>query len=46
VCIGAQIIGEKVAEECLRAFLAAEFSTGEEFRRRVAKLTEMEQSGA
>ncbi|MBZ5586270.1 MAG: RpiB/LacA/LacB family sugar-phosphate isomerase [Acidobacteriia bacterium] len=41
-CIGAQIVGIKVAEDCLRAFLAAEFSTAEEFRRRVAKLAQME----
>ncbi len=41
-CIGAQIVGIKVAEDCLRAFLAAEFSTEEEFRRRVAKLAQME----
>jgi ribose 5-phosphate isomerase B len=40
--IGAQVIGVKAAEDCLRAFLAAEFSTEEHFRRRVAKLTELE----
>ncbi|MFI5357684.1 MAG: RpiB/LacA/LacB family sugar-phosphate isomerase [Opitutales bacterium] len=42
VCIGAQIVGQKLAEDCLRAFLAAEFSTEEQFRRRVAKLAEMD----
>jgi ribose 5-phosphate isomerase B len=42
VCVGAQVIGQKVAEDCLRAFLAAEFSTDEQFRRRVAKLGELE----
>jgi ribose 5-phosphate isomerase B len=41
-CIGAQIVGQKLAEDCLRAFLAATFSTEEQFRRRVAKLAEME----
>jgi ribose 5-phosphate isomerase B len=41
-CIGAQVVGQKLAEDCLRAFLAAEFSTEEQFRRRVAKLAEME----
>ena len=46
VCIGAQIIGAKVAEECLRAFLAAEFSTEEHFRRRVAKLGDLERQAA
>ncbi len=42
VCVGAQVIGQKVAEDCLRAFLAAEFSTDEQFRRRVAKLGDLE----
>ncbi|RPI25883.1 MAG: ribose 5-phosphate isomerase B [Acidobacteria bacterium] len=42
VCIGAWIIGIKLAEEVLKAFLEAKFSTDEEFRRRVRKLDEME----
>lgn len=46
VCIGAQVVGAKVAEDCLRAFLAAEFSTEEQFRVRVAKLGEMERQAA
>ena len=41
-CIGGQVIGVRIAEECLRAFLAASFSTDEQFRRRVAKLSELE----
>jgi ribose 5-phosphate isomerase B len=45
-CIGAQVIGLSIAAECLRAFLAAEFSTDEQFRRRVAKLTELERPDA
>ncbi len=45
-CIGAQIVGIKVAEDCLLAFLTAEFSTEEHFRRRVAKLAEMEREAA
>ena len=40
--IGAQVIGLKAAEDCLRAFLAAEFSAEDHFRRRVVKLTELE----
>ncbi len=40
--IGAQVIGIRAAEDCLRAFLAAEFSLEEHFRRRVAKLAELE----
>ena len=43
LCIGAWIVGIRVAEEILRAFLAAEFSTAEEFRRRVDKLNLLEQ---
>jgi ribose 5-phosphate isomerase B len=42
LCIGAQIVGIKLADEIMRAFLAAEFSTAEEFRRRVRKLAELE----
>lgn len=38
VCIGAQIIGVKLAEEILHNFLNAKFSTEEQFRRRVQKL--------
>jgi ribose 5-phosphate isomerase B len=46
LCLGAQVIGIKLAEDCLRAFLSAEFSTEEHFRRRVAKLSELERSSA
>ena len=42
LCLGAQIVGEPLALDLLRAYLMAEFSTAEEFRRRVAKLAEME----
>jgi ribose 5-phosphate isomerase B len=42
LCIGAWIIGPKVAEEVLRAWLDARFSTDEDFRRRVRKLSELE----
>ncbi len=42
VCVGAWIIGIKLVEEVLAAFLKAKFSTDEEFRRRVRKLQEME----
>jgi len=43
-CVGAWIVGQSVAKECLLAFLNATFSTSEEFRRRVAKLAEMDRS--
>lgn len=42
LCMGAWIIGIKTMEEVLKAYLAAQFSTDEEFRRRVRKLGEME----
>jgi ribose 5-phosphate isomerase B len=42
LCLGAQIIGDQLAFDLLRAYLAATFSTSEEFRRRVAKLAELE----
>lgn len=42
MCIGAQIIGPSVAIELIEKFLQAEFSTSEEFRRRVAKLEVMD----
>ncbi len=44
LCVGAQIVGELMATEIARTFLAAEFSTEEHFRRRVAKLAEMDRS--
>ena len=43
LCMGAWIIGPKVAEEILSSYLNATFSTDEDFRRRVRKLGEMEQ---
>ncbi len=42
LCLGAQIIGQSLAEEILAAFLNAKFSTEEQFRRRVRKLDEMD----
>ncbi len=42
LCMGAWIIGIKLAEEILRAFLGARFSTDEDFRRRVKKLEQLE----
>jgi ribose 5-phosphate isomerase B len=44
LCLGAQIVGDQLAFDLLRRYLAAEFSTSEEFRRRVAKLTELERA--
>jgi ribose 5-phosphate isomerase B len=42
VCIGAQVIGPSVAEEVLKAFLNAQFSTEEQFRRRVRKVDQLD----
>ena len=45
MCIGAQIVGPWLAADLIGAFLAAEFSTDENFRRRVAKLHAMDAEG-
>jgi ribose 5-phosphate isomerase B len=42
MCLGAQIVGPWLARDLIDAFLAAEFSTDEDFRRRVAKLHDMD----
>ena len=42
LAIGAWIVGIKVAEEVIDAFLEAEFSTDPDFRRRVQKLHDLE----
>ena len=42
MCIGAQIVGPWLAYDLITAYLTATFSSAEEFRRRVAKLTAME----
>jgi len=42
MCIGAQIVGPWLAKDLIAAYLKASFSTAEEYRRRVAKLAEMD----
>jgi ribose 5-phosphate isomerase B len=42
LCLGAQIIGLKLAGEIIHNFLNAQFSTEEQFRRRVNKLDEFD----
>jgi len=42
MCIGAQIVGPWLANDLVEAYLSAQFSTDEDFRRRVRKLSEME----
>jgi len=44
MCIGAQIVGPWLAEDLVRTYLAARFSTDEDCRRRVAKLMELERA--
>ncbi|GGA50186.1 RpiB/LacA/LacB family sugar-phosphate isomerase [Pelagibacterium lentulum] len=44
LCIGAWIIGPQIAADVIRAFLAAQFSTEPQFRRRVEKLAEMDRA--
>jgi ribose 5-phosphate isomerase B len=46
LCLGAQIVGIKLAEEIIDAFIKARFSTEEQFRRRVQKLSELEKRAA
>ena len=42
LCLGAWIVGEKLAYDLLRAYLQAQPSTEEAFRRRVAKLGDLD----
>jgi ribose 5-phosphate isomerase B len=44
LCLGAQIVGQWLALDLLRAFLDARFSDEEHFRRRVEKLAEMDRA--
>ncbi|MEE2753048.1 MAG: ribose 5-phosphate isomerase B [Candidatus Latescibacterota bacterium] len=45
IAIGQWIIGEKLAEEIVAEFIGAEFEDNEDVRRRVAKLSELEEWG-
>jgi ribose 5-phosphate isomerase B len=42
MCIGAQIVGPWLARDLISAFLGASFATDPDFRRRVAKLHDMD----
>jgi ribose 5-phosphate isomerase B len=46
LCIGAWIVGQQIAADVIRTFLASDFSTEEHFRRRVQKLTALERESA
>ena len=43
-CLSAWIVGKKIAEDVLVAYLDARFSTDQDFRRRVQQLAEMEKT--
>lgn len=42
LCLGGRVIGPELARELVRAFAGATFDGGERFRRRVAKVMELE----
>jgi len=42
LCLGAQIVGEWLALDLVRTYLAAEFADEEQFRRRLRKLANLE----
>ena len=46
LCLGARVIGEELAAELLRDFVAARFSGKERHRRRLAKILALEQDPA
>lgn len=46
MCVGAQIVGPWLAADLVSAFLQAKFADDEEYRRRVAKLAEMDKRRA
>jgi ribose 5-phosphate isomerase B len=45
MCIGAQIVGPWLAKDLISSYLSAEFSSDEDFRRRVQKLHAMDAEG-
>jgi ribose 5-phosphate isomerase B len=45
MCIGAQIVGPWLAQDLISSYLSANFSTNEDFRRRVDKLHAMDAEG-
>ena len=45
LCIGSGVVGGDLADELITAFLAAEFSGAERYRRRLEKIKAMEREG-
>lgn len=46
LCLGAQIVGDQLALDLLRTYLAAEMSSEEHFQRRVRQLGDLERQAA
>lgn len=46
ICLGGLVVGHALAWELVQTFLAARFSGAERHRRRLAKIAELERSGA
>lgn len=46
LCLGAQIVGEKLALDLVRTYLEASPSQEEQFRRRIEKMAELERESA
>lgn len=46
LCLGAQIVGEQLALDLLKTYLAAEMSADEYFRQRLVKLADLERRAA
>jgi RpiB/LacA/LacB family sugar-phosphate isomerase len=46
LCLGSEIVGNELAAELARTFLAASFDGGERYRRRLDKIEEIERGGA
>ena len=46
LCLGSGVVGDDLAEDLVRAFLAARFGAGERYVRRLQKIEEMEASNA
>jgi ribose 5-phosphate isomerase RpiB len=45
LCLGSRVIGDELAREIVMAFLNAAFNGEERYRRRLAKVEEMERAG-
>ena len=46
LCLGGRVTGQALAEELVRAFLRARFKNEERYRRRLAKVAQLEAGGA